>query len=98
MPSRRSALPIGHYVVMPEDAPGPSGAPVPLPDYLRERVQMFPETHMGAQTITVTLGDGRVMKGLDVAWGTEVVRVGGEYGIPFSGDDIVAVEDASGTT
>ena len=88
---------VGQYVLMQGDVTA-SQPPVVLPDDLSERVLGFPETHMGVQMITVTLRDGRVLTGVHVAWGREVVRVDGEYGIPFTGEEVIAVEDASGLT
>ena len=72
--------------------------PVRLPDVLSDRVQAFPETHYGVQTITVTLRDGRVFSGVEVAWGSEVIRVRGQAKLPFSAEEIVDVDDASGLT
>jgi len=37
-----------------------------------------------------------MISGVHVAWGREVVTVDGQVGIPFSEDDIVGVDDASG--
>ena len=66
-----------------------------LPQHLGEIVSGFPETHMGAQTIKVTLSDGRVFDGVVVAWGHEVVRVEGYESLPFNAEDVISVEDAS---
>lgn len=67
-----------------------------LSETLKERVLTFPETSYGANTVTVTLSTGAVFSGVKVAWGYEVVRVDGYAEIPFAGQDVVAVEDASG--
>jgi hypothetical protein len=67
-----------------------------LPQRLGEIVSGFPETHMGAQTIKVTLADGRVFDKVTVAWGHEVVRVEGFDTLPFDPDQVALVEDASG--
>ena len=67
-----------------------------LPESLRELVLSFPETSYGAHTVSVTLKDQRMISGVHVAWGREVVTVDGQVGIPFSEDDIVGVDDASG--
>jgi hypothetical protein len=72
------------------------GVPVVLPEQLQERVQTFPETHMGVHTVTATLHDGRVFSGVQVAWGTEVISVAGHDTLPFSADEIAEVDDASG--
>jgi hypothetical protein len=67
-----------------------------LPDRLGEMVSCFPETHMGAQTIRVTLADGRTFDKVTVAWGHEIIHVAGFEAIPFAAEDVVAVEDSSG--
>lgn len=72
--------------------------PVVLPESLQELVSTFPETHMAVNTITVTLHDGRVFSGVEVAWATEIIRVAGQASIPFTADDIASVDDASGLT
>ena len=66
-----------------------------LPQPLAEIVSCFPETHMGAQTIRVTLADGRTFDGVTVAWGHEVVRVAGFDVLPFDASEVVEVEDSS---
>jgi hypothetical protein len=66
-----------------------------LPEATREQVGTFPETHYGVQTVRVTLADGRVFRGVQVAWGREVVRVDGYPEIPFSEEQVVVVEDDS---
>lgn len=68
---------------------------VVLPDRFQERVLTFPETHMGVQTITATLHDGRVFSGVEVAWGEEIIRVAGHAEIPFTAEQIAEVDDAS---
>lgn len=70
--------------------------PVLLPERLQERVQTFPETHMGVHTVTATLHDGRVFSGVEIAWAEEIVSVAGLAEIPFSADEIADVDDASG--
>jgi hypothetical protein len=70
--------------------------PLVLPDRLRDRVETFPETHMGVHTITATLHDGRVFSGVEVAWGEEIIRVAGNAEIPFTADQIAEVDDPSG--
>lgn len=71
---------------------------VRLPVRFHDQVQGFPETHMGAQTVVVTLRDGRVFTGVHIASRCEVVKVEGEVGIPFTSEEVVAVDDASGLT
>ncbi len=50
---------------------------------------------MGVHTVTVTLHDGRVFSGAEIAWAEEIVRVAGFVEIPFSADEIADVDDAS---
>jgi hypothetical protein len=68
-----------------------------LPNEIREQVLALPEWRMGAHRVTVTLADGRMFGPVDVAWGSEVVRVFGFESVPFAGAEVVAVADASGT-
>lgn len=56
----------------------------------------FPETHGGVNTVTVTLTDGRVFPGVEIAWASEVIRVRGHYEPPFTADQVAYVEDESG--
>lgn len=67
-----------------------------LPEHIQEWIMTFPETHGGVHTVTVTLADGRVFTGVEVAWATEVIRVHGHYEPPFAADQVVSVDDASG--
>jgi len=67
-----------------------------LPGPIRDRVADFPETRVGVNTVTVTLRDGRVVGGVDVAWGSQVVRVRGQDSNPFEAEDVVEVDDESG--
>lgn len=69
---------------------------VVLPESFQDRVRGFPETHAGVNTVTVTLTDGRVFSGVEVAWATEVIRVRGHTTIPFTAEEIADVDDASG--
>jgi len=48
-----------------------------LPERLRIKVQTFPEVSMGAQRIALVLATGQVIDDVVVAWGQEVVSVGG---------------------
>jgi hypothetical protein len=68
-----------------------------LPDEIKERVLGFPEWRMGAHRVAVTLRDGSKVRGVLVAWGTEVVRVDGAAEIPFDANDVVAVFPDPGT-
>ncbi len=48
-----------------------------LPVRLRTKVQSFPEVSMGAQRIALVLATGQVIDDVVVAWGEEIVSVGG---------------------
>ena len=71
---------------------------VRLPSEISERVNSFPEVHQGMQRVTVVLADGRRFRGVDVAWGCEVLAVAGCQTIPFSGDAVTEVYDESQVT
>lgn len=66
-------------------------APEMLSENIRDELNSLPETGYGVQRVVVTLRDGRVIPGVHVAWGSEVVRVDGVEGIPFNPRDVVAV-------
>ena len=66
-----------------------------LPVAIAQRVGDFPEWRMGAQRIKVVLADGRTFSDVYVAWGREIVRVGGYEDIPFDASEVVDVEDLS---
>jgi hypothetical protein len=66
-----------------------------LSETLAEEVIAFPETRYGEHTVTVTLSTGKSFSGVRVAGGREVVRVDGHDEIPFSGEQVVSVEDDS---
>ena len=69
----------------------PESVTVRLPDDIAERVQGFPESSMGAKTVSVRVSDGRMFSGVVVAWDREVVRVNGHEVIPFRAEDVVDV-------
>jgi hypothetical protein len=50
---------------------------------------------MGVNRVAVVLADGRSFAPVDIAWGREIVRVHGSEVVPFTGDEIVEVTDAS---
>jgi hypothetical protein len=62
-----------------------------LPEALQETISTFPEYKMGVHRITVELSDGRVFTEVDVAWESEIIRVGGLAKLPFDVDEIVRV-------
>jgi hypothetical protein len=66
-----------------------------LPEAIAEQVATFPEWRMGVQRIQVTLADGRTFSTVDIAWGREIVRVGGYDCVPFEAEDVIAVKDLS---
>jgi hypothetical protein len=68
---------------------------VRLPSEISERVHSFAEVHRGMQRVTVVLADGRRFRGVEVAWGCEILAVAGFETIPFSGDDVTEVYDES---
>lgn len=67
-----------------------------LNDDLVSRALSFPETHMNVVTVAVTLRDGRTFAGVELAGGSEVIRVRGRSDVPFDAADVVDVQDDSG--
>lgn len=59
-------------------------------------VLSFPEYKMGTHKIALVMKDGSIVEDVLVAWGDEVVRVGGVDEYELEADDIVDVEDRSG--
>ncbi len=47
-----------------------------LPRRFHELVAAFPETSYGASRVTVTLKSGRKIRGVVIAWGRQIVKVG----------------------
>jgi hypothetical protein len=67
-----------------------------IPQHLAEKTAGFPESSHGANRVTLVLADGRRIHDVFLAWGTEIVRVGGRaVGAPdelgFSLSDITDV-------
>lgn len=54
-------------------------------------IAALPEYKMGVHRVTVELSDGSVFTDVDVAWGSEVIRVSGSSDLPFDPADIVKV-------
>lgn len=63
-----------------------------LPSQFERQVLEMPEYSYGVVRITVTLRCGKEIRDVLVAWGTEIVRVGGLDQLPFDPSDIVAVK------
>jgi hypothetical protein len=68
-----------------------------LPDHLTEKILTVGAWHMGAYRVGMRLADGRVIHGVLVAWGQEIVRVEGHDEVPFEVSEIVDVIDESRT-
>lgn len=62
-----------------------------IPERFVDQISQMPEASYGATRIEVTLEDGRVCRNVVVAWGSEVVRVGGSSTIPFDPERIISV-------
>jgi len=50
---------------------------------------------MGAHRVALIMKDGSVVEDVIVAWGDEVVRIGGVDGCPIDVDEVVDAEDRS---
>ena len=66
-----------------------------LPGAIKERILTFPEYRMGAHRVALILRDGRVIDNVVVAWGDEIVSVGGATSWGFSPEDVIDAEDRS---
>jgi hypothetical protein len=66
-----------------------------LPRRVEERIHSFPENRMGAHRVALIMKDGSVVEDVIVAWGDEVVRIGGVDGCPIDVDEVVDAEDRS---
>jgi hypothetical protein len=51
--------------------------PINIPTRLAEKAAGFPESSYGATTVTIVLTDGRRIADVVLAWGKQIVRVGG---------------------
>jgi hypothetical protein len=71
-------------------------APNILPQALQEKVSAMPESGYGVTRVIVVLDDGRRYSDVHVAWGKEIVKVGGGTIIPFDTSRIADVEPFRG--
>ena len=67
-----------------------------LPEVLRDQVVEFPECSYGANRVTLLLADGRLVEDVILAWGRQIVKVGGKpvasaEDLSFSTSDAVDV-------
>ena len=66
-----------------------------LPPELKTKIIGFGEIRMGAYKADLILRDGRVVRDVTLAWGDEVVGVGGGTTVDFDPADVIdAVEHA----
>ena len=64
-----------------------------LPDHVKERILTFPEYTMGSHRVALVLKDGSLVEDVLVAWGNEVIRVGGVEGCSIDVADVVDAQD-----
>jgi hypothetical protein len=64
-----------------------------LPAAISEQILSFGEYSMGVNKVALRLKDGAIIEDVFVAWGKEVVRVGGVDGCPFDPAQVVEVYD-----
>jgi len=50
---------------------------IEIPARFTEKAARFPESSYGATTVTIVLTDGRRISDVVLAWGRQIVRVGG---------------------
>ena len=70
--------------------------PLLIPERLRAKVQTFGEVSMGANRVALVLRSGAVIDDVILAWGEEVVRIGGADPAKVPMDDVIDVIDRSG--
>jgi len=73
------------------------GQAVKLAPELKQKILAFPEYRMGAHRVALVLRDGARIQDVLVAWGDEVVKVGGreDFGeLPIG--DVIDVVNESG--
>ena len=63
-----------------------------LSETVKTRILSFPEYRAGAHKVALVLKDGRVVEDVIVAWGDEIVSVGGTPR-EFAASEVVAVEN-----
>ncbi len=66
-----------------------------LPTAVKERILSFPEYKMGAHKVALKMRDGSLVEDVIVAWGDEIVSIGGVDGCPIDPDDVVDAGDRS---
>ena len=64
-----------------------------LPETVKARILSFPEHKMGVHKVALALKDGRMVEDVMVAWGDEVVTVGGTPDYDFAASDVVDAEN-----
>jgi hypothetical protein len=64
-----------------------------LPEQVKAKILDFPEHRMGAHRVALRLADGRLVEDVTVAWGDEVIRVGGDEDLDFRLQDVVDAEN-----
>ena len=64
-----------------------------LPETVKTRILSFPEYQMGAHRVALVLKDGQVIEDVTVAWGDEIVSVGGVPHRDFPTDEVVDAEN-----
>ncbi len=66
-----------------------------LPITIKEQILSFPEYKMGAHKVALKMRDGSLVEDVIVAWGDEVVSVGGVSDYPIDLDDVVDAANRS---
>ena len=68
-----------------------------LPGRFQDKVASFPESSMGACSVTIVLVDGRSVLNVSVAWGETIVKIGDRM-IENTGDLDFDLADISDVT
>ena len=66
-----------------------------LPSNVTDLILGFPEYKMGTHKVALKLRDGSVVEDVLVAWGKDVIRVGGVDGCLFDTESVIDAYDRS---
>ena len=64
-----------------------------LPELVKRKILSFPEYSMGAHKVALLFRDGRLLEDVLVAWGDDVIRVGGRDDIDAPLQDVIDAEN-----
>jgi hypothetical protein len=66
-----------------------------LPEVVRARIFTFPQDPMGFYHVALVMADGSVLEVVVVAWGDEVIKIGGSKHYSLDTSQVVDAQDRS---